>query len=84
MKSTGFVRKIDGLGRVVLPKELREKFNMEVNAPIEISVERESVILGRYKEKCILCREEKEKDLLNFKWKLICKKCVKNIKEYKY
>ena len=51
MKSTGFVRKIDGLGRVVLPKELREEFNMEVNAPIEISVERESVILGRYKEK---------------------------------
>lgn len=79
MRSTGFVRKIDVLGRVVLPKSLRKDLRIVANDPIEIYVENECIILGKYKSKCILCGNEEE--LLNFKGKIICKKCLKNIRK---
>ncbi|MGE6553418.1 AbrB/MazE/SpoVT family DNA-binding domain-containing protein [Bacillus mycoides] len=56
MKSTGVTRKIDPLGRIVIPKELRRKLGMEENAPMEIFVEGEQIILQKYtsQEACLI------------------------------
>ncbi|AWG44744.1 AbrB/MazE/SpoVT family DNA-binding domain-containing protein [Priestia filamentosa] len=48
MKSTGIVRKIDQLGRVVLPKELRRNLSIEKNDPLEIFVDKDQIILRKY------------------------------------
>lgn len=56
MKNTGIVRKVDQLGRVVLPKELRKTLNIKEADPLEIFVDRESVIFRKYEreEACIM------------------------------
>ena len=48
MKSTGIVRKVDELGRIVLPKELRQTLNINERDPIEIFVDNSSIILQKY------------------------------------
>ena len=78
MKSTGIVRKIDDLGRVVIPKELRRTLNINECDPLEIFIEDESIILKKYNPGCIFCGEFK--DIISFKNKIICKKCIKELK----
>lgn len=74
MKATGIVRKVDQLGRIVLPIELRRALNMDIKDPIEIFVDGEYVMLKKYSPACYLCgRMEKIK---YFKGKSICKKCI--------
>jgi len=77
MKSTGIVRRVDELGRVVIPIELRNKFGIYEKDPIEIFVDGSSIILKKYEQNCIFCGNTKK--LLNFEGKIICKKCVNNI-----
>ena len=55
MKSTGVVRKIDELGRIVLPKELRKSFGIDVGDPLEIFTEDDRIILKQYQPSCIFC-----------------------------
>lgn len=74
MKSTGIVRKLDELGRVVIPKEMRNKLNIEQKDPIEICLEGNSIILRKFETGCIFCNSSKE--LVSYKDKLICKKCL--------
>lgn len=78
MKSTGIVRKIDDLGRVVIPKELRRTLNINECDPLEIFIEDESIILKKYNPGCIFCGEFK--DITSFKNKIVCKKCIKELK----
>ncbi len=78
MKSTGIVRKIDDLGRVVIPKELRRTLNINECDPLEIFIEDESIILKKYQPGCIFCGEFK--DIISFKNKIVCKKCIKDMK----
>ena len=59
MKSTGIVRKIDGLGRVVLPIELRRLMNLGENAALEIFVDGDEIVLKKYQPACIFCGEAK-------------------------
>lgn len=73
VKSTGIVRKVDELGRIVLPIELRNKLNIAVKDPIEIYVDGSSIILKKYEPNCIFCGSSK--DLLTYNNKLVCKKC---------
>ena len=54
MKSTGIVRKVDELGRIVLPKELRQTLNINERDPIEIFVDNSSIILQKYEPACML------------------------------
>ena len=54
MKSTGIVRKVDELGRIVLPKELRQTLNINEKDPIEIFVDNSSIILQKYEPACML------------------------------
>lgn len=80
MRNVGIVRKIDKLGRVVLPKELRKIYNIRENqTALEIYVDGEEIILKKYDPACVFCGEAK--GVTNFKGKLVCKDCLENIKE---
>ena len=75
MKATGIVRKVDELGRIVLPIELRRTLGIEVRDPIEIYVDEEKILLKKYAPACIICGESD--DLLEYKGKKICRNCIK-------
>ena len=77
MKSTGIVRRVDELGRVVIPIEIRNQFGIAEKDPIEIYVEGSNIILKKFEEKCIFCGNTK--NLSEYKSKLICNKCAENI-----
>ncbi len=77
MKSTGIVRKIDDLGRIVLPIELRKKMGIGQRDSIEIYVDGDSVILKKYETQCIFCGSKK--DISEYKGKHVCKECIKNL-----
>ncbi len=79
MKSTGIVRKVDELGRVVIPIEIRNKFDIKEKDPIEIYVEGSNIILKKYEPNCVFCGNSK--NLVEYKGKLICNKCSKKIGE---
>lgn len=77
MKSTGIVRKVDELGRIVIPKELRRTLNIEEGDPLEIFVDGEEVILRKYEPGCIFCGNVKY--VVEFKGKKVCTNCIKDI-----
>jgi len=79
MKATGVVRKVDELGRVVLPKELRTTMDWNEKDSIEIFVEENSIILKKYQPSCIFCGEAK--DIINYKGKNICSECREELKK---
>ena len=81
MKSTGIVRKVDELGRVVLPIELRRTLDIELRSPLEIYVEGDMVILKKYAPACIFCGETKE--AIDFRNKIICRDCQKELSSVK-
>ena len=75
MKSTGIVRKVDELGRIVLPIELRRTLDIEVKDPLEIYVSEDSVILKRYQPSCIFCSSAE--DLVSYRGKNVCRACLR-------
>lgn len=77
MKATGIVRKLDELGRVVIPKEIRKTHDIYDQTPLEIFVdENESIILRKYITHCSLCGEEHpEAALRQYKAALLCEAC---------
>ena len=79
MKSTGIVRKVDELGRIVLPIELRRTLGIEEKDRIEIFVDGESIILRKYQPACIFCVNAK--DIINYKGKNICPDCIRAMNE---
>ena len=79
MKATGIVRKLDQLGRIVIPKELRSTFDLKETDPIEIFVEGEDIVLRKYQPACIFCNEAT--DVVQFENKNVCKKCLAKIKK---
>lgn len=81
MKSTGIVRKVDELGRVVIPIEIRNQFEIAEKDPIEIYVDGSSIILKKYERSCLFCGNTKK--IVSYKDKLICSKCLKQIKDIK-
>lgn len=78
MKSTGIVRKVDELGRIVLPIEMRRTLDIAEKDALEIYVEGSSVILKKYKPSCIFC--DTAKDVSEFKGKNVCPKCLKELR----
>lgn len=79
MKSTGIVRKVDELGRIVLPIELRRTLGIEEKDRIEIFVDGECIILRKYQPACIFC--DNAKDIINYKGKNICPDCIRAMNE---
>ncbi len=79
MKSTGIVRKVDELGRIVLPKELRRTLDIEPKDPLEIYVDGNKIILKKYDPACIFCGNAG--DVVVYKDKNICSECLRELKK---
>ena len=79
MKSTGIVRKIDELGRIVLPIEIRNTMNINSKDAIEIFVDEDKIILKKYEPACIFCGNADE--VTYFRGKLVCKDCIAKLSE---
>ncbi len=77
MKSTGIVRKIDDLGRVVLPIELRRVLDIDKDASLEIYVDNENIILKKYQPACIFCGSAES--VAQYQGRNICVSCRKAI-----
>ena len=78
MKSTGIVRKIDELGRIVLPIELRRTLEISERDSLEIYTEGGAIILRKYEPACLFCGESK--DVASYRGKNICRKCLEELK----
>lgn len=74
MKSTGIVRKVDELGRVVIPIELRRTLSIEERDALEIYVDSDKIVLRKYEPACVFCGNANE--VTNFKNKNVCKECL--------
>lgn len=81
MKSTGIVRKVDELGRIVLPIELRRTMGIAERDSLEIFVDGASIVLKKYQPSCVFCDDAQE--VINFKGKNICANCLKELNEGK-
>ena len=78
MKSTGIVRKVDELGRIVLPIEMRRTLGIEERDPLEIYVDGDCVILKKVQTACVFCGSTK--DVLSFEGKNVCPDCIARLK----
>lgn len=78
MKATGIVRKVDELGRIVLPIELRRTLSIEIKDSMEIFVDGESIMLKKYNPACIICG--KSEGLVEYRGKKICRSCIGKLK----
>ena len=77
IKSTGILRNVDQLGRIVLPMELRNKLGIKDKDPLEILVDGSSIVLRKYNPNCIFCGTDK--NLFEYNDKLICTKCKEKV-----
>lgn len=79
MKATGIVRKVDELGRIVLPIELRRNLNIDIKDPVEVYVDGEFIMLKKYEPACVFCGNAK--DVVDVNGKNVCRKCLDEIKK---
>ena len=77
--STGIVRRVDELGRIVIPIEMRNSLNISQKDPVEISMDGSSIILRKYENRCVFCGALRP--AIKFNGKLMCSKCLKQINE---
>ncbi len=78
MKATGIVRKVDDLGRIVIPKELRKTFDIEKDDSLEIFVDGGLIVLRKYEPACIFCGNVE--NVVSVKGKNVCADCIKQLK----
>lgn len=74
MKSTGIVRKVDELGRIVVPIELRRSLGIGDRDAVEMFMENNSIIIRKHQPSCVFCGSID--DIVNYKEKFVCKPCV--------
>ncbi|MFY9188237.1 MAG: AbrB/MazE/SpoVT family DNA-binding domain-containing protein [bacterium] len=74
MKSTGIVRKVDELGRVVIPIELRRTLDIAERDALEIYVDADKIVLKKYQPDCVFCGSAE--DVVSFQGKNVCQKCL--------
>ena len=77
MKSTGIIRKVDDLGRIVLPIELRRMLDIEERDELEIYMENERIILQKYEPSCIFCGSSR--DLVSYRGRNLCQDCIRQM-----
>lgn len=80
MKSTGIVRKVDELGRIVLPIELRRVLDIAERDELEIYMENDKIILQKFEPSCIFCTSSQ--NLISFKGKNVCQTCARHMNRY--
>lgn len=76
--STGVVRNIENVGRIVIPMEFRKVLNISAQDLIEISIENSCIVLSKYEPNCLLCGNTN--DIIEFNDKLICRSCIEKLK----
>lgn len=76
-KDTGMSRKVDELGRIVIPKEIRNKFDIKTNDRLDIYIENDVISLIKDSKKCIFCFNTK--DLIEQNNKYVCNKCMQKL-----
>lgn len=81
MKSTGIVRPLDSLGRVVLPIELRRVLGLKPKDPVEIYVDGEYILLKKYQPSCIFC--DSMEDITVYNGKNVCAECIEKLSQTK-
>lgn len=74
MKSTGVVRKIDELGRIVLPSELRRVYGIREGDQLDISVDGEQIILQKRRDLCLFCGADEPS--IEFRDRMVCELCA--------
>lgn len=79
MKAIGIARRVDRLGRVVLPKELRDSLGINYGDSIEMYPEGELLYIKKHLPECIFC--EDTEDVIEYSNKLVCKKCIAELKD---
>lgn len=79
MKSTGILKSVDELGRIVLPKKMRETLDIDIRDKVELFVEGDCIILKKYVPTCIFCGSDR--DILLFNEKRLCRACLNTLKE---
>lgn len=79
MKSTGIIRKVDDLGRIVLPIELRRTLDIAERDELEIYMENDQIILRKYEPACLFCGADRK--LASYNGKNVCRDCIKNMME---
>lgn len=77
MKDTGIARKIDELGRIVLPAELRKSFGIKEGDQLEISVDEDTIVLKMRQQLCVFCRSAH--DLKEFNARMVCATCISDL-----
>lgn len=80
MKSTGVVRKVDELGRIVLPIEIRKTLDIQQKDAIEIFIDEDKIILQKYQPACIFCNQVN--DVVYFNGKRVCTACIEKMKSH--
>lgn len=80
MKSTGIVRKVDELGRIVLPIEIRRTLDIAVRDELEIYSDRDKIVLQKFEPSCIFCASSN--DLVTYHGKNICQECIRNMSKF--
>ncbi len=79
MKATGIVRKVDELGRIVLPIELRRTLDIGERDALEIYLDGDTVILKKYAPSCVFCGGTK--GIVSYKGKNVCASCLRDLKQ---
>lgn len=79
MKSTGIVRKVDELGRIVLPIELRRTLDIAEKDALEIYVDGDNIVLHKYQPACVFC--DSTDDIIEYKGKNVCRECAKKLSD---
>lgn len=79
MKSTGIIRKVDDLGRIVLPIELRRVLDISERDELEIYMENDRIILQKFEPACVFCGSSR--NLISYRGKNVCKDCVRKMAE---
>ena len=78
VKNTGNVRRIDSLGRIVIPKEIRTTLRIKTKNSLEIFVSNDAIMLRKYAPSCVFCEEND--GLIEYKGSKICRKCREEIR----
>ncbi len=79
MKSTGITRKVDELGRIVLPIELRRTLDIAVRDELEIYMEADRIVLQKFEPSCVFCGSSR--NLMSYRGKNVCMDCVHNMEK---
>lgn len=77
MKATGIVRKVDELGRIVLPIEIRRTLDISERDEVEIYMENDQIILQKYEPTCVFCASSR--GLTKFNGKNVCRECIRSM-----